>query len=197
MLKISYLLPNGKSFAHVSRSGTSTIAAHALRQFYPEQYAEFLSDQKEGNAGSPQSYLPESWSNRLPSDCVCMVREPEDRLKSMIARNPHYTEDDVTSVLNISNRVGTLNRNQSKQMGILKFLHLAPICNIAENDSKLILWPNIEEACKELGLEYDPAFKFNALKSEAVVRYEGINLFDDWKQKLTDSTLLWKALNKH
>lgn len=189
MLKLFYTLPNGKSFAHVSRSGTSTIAAHALKQFYPDKYAEFLNT----SGPSPQSYLPESWASRLPPDCVCMVREPEDRLKSMIARND-YSADVVTAVLAMTQREAIIRRELSKQLGILLIVHLTPLANLADNDSKFILWPNIEEACNELGLEYDPDIKYNQLKPDALVRYEGLNLYSEWKKKLRNSTQLWEAL---
>lgn len=191
MLKLFYTLPNGKSFAHVSRSGTSTIAAHVLKQFYPEKYAEFLASK----SPSPQSFLDENWTNILPPDCICMVREPEDRLKSMVARND-YPEEIVTAILGMTTRMGITSRQLSKDISILRVVHLAPLCAIAENDSKFILWPNIKEACDELGLEYDPEIKYNELKSEALVRYEGINLFDSWKDRLRDSTILWKSLSQ-
>lgn len=190
MLKLFYTLPNGKSFAHVSRSGTSTIAAHALKQFYPDRFASFLKT----SSPSPQSFLDESWGNRLPAGCVCMVREPEDRLRSMIARNG-INSDTVSAVLDMTSRVAVIPRRMSRELDILGIIHLAPICNIAENDSKFVLWPNIEEACAELGLEYDPDIKYNQLKADALVRYEGINLFDVWKERLLDSTILHAKLS--
>ena len=193
MLKLFYKLPNGKTFAHISRSATSTLALHALQQFYPERLAVYLEQSKVSNI-SPQSFLEEHWANRLPPECLCMVRKPEDRLQSMLARNSHFTEIDVSAVLNMSAKEAIITRPISKQLTILKVLHLAPITNIAENDSTFVLWPDIKEACGLLGLEYDNTIKVNQLTEKAKIRFEGINLFTEWKTLLNDSTQLWETL---
>lgn len=194
MLKLFYKLPNGKTFAHVSRSGTSTLALHALEQFYPDRHAMYLEQRAVSNV-SPQSFLDEHWANRLPPECLCMVRDPKDRLKSMMARNPHYTEVQISAVLSMSAREAVLNRADSRQLSILKVLHLAPITSIAENDSTLVVWPNIEKACQLLGMEYNDTITVNQLSPEALIRFEGINLFTQWETHLTDATQLWEALN--
>ena len=152
MLKLYYKLPNGNHFAHISRSGTSTLAAHALKNFYPEKYQEFLK-QKEIKYQAPQQLLEEYWSNRLPPDCVCMLRDPVVRLKSMLHKRSRMKEY-VDFVGGINTVVAKTTRNTSRKLDIVTIIHLAQFTSIADNDSNIILFPNIEQACKELGMEY-------------------------------------------
>lgn len=152
MLKLYYKLPNGNHFAHISRSGTSTLAAHVLKNFYPEKYQEFLK-QKEIKYQAPQQFLEEYWSNRLPPNCVCMLRDPVIRLKSMLHKRPRMAEY-VDFVGGINNVIGKTTRNVSRKLDIVTIIHLAQFTSIADNDSNIILFPNIEKACKELDMEY-------------------------------------------
>ena len=152
MLKLYYKLPNGNHFAHISRSGTSTLAAHVLKNFYPEKYQEFLK-QKEIKYQAPQQLLEEYWSNRLPPDCVCMLRDPVVRLKSMLHKRSRMKEY-VDFVGGINTVVAKTTRNTSRKLDIVTIIHLAQFTSIADNDSNIILFPNIEQACKELGMEY-------------------------------------------
>lgn len=152
MLKLYYKLPNGNHFAHISRSGTSTLAAHVLKNFYPEKYQQFLK-QKEIKYQAPQQFLEEYWSNRLPPNCVCMLRDPVIRLKSMLNKRPRMAEY-VDFVGGINTVVAKTTRNTSRKLDIVTIIHLAQFTSIADNDSNIILFPNIEQACKELGMEY-------------------------------------------
>lgn len=195
MLKLYYTLPNGKSFAHVSRSGTSTIAAHILKNFYPEKYQEFL-EQKEIRYQAPQQFLEERWGNRLPPDCVCMLRNPIDRLKNMLAKNPHYREELVDAVSDVCVRSGKMKRQLSRSISLVRFVHLAPFTNIADNDSKIILFPNFKEACKELDMDYYAEMHENSLNKEAEERYNNIELKERWLYALRDSIGLWEAFTK-
>lgn len=184
MLKMYYNLPNGKSFAHVSRSCTSTLAAHALRNFWPEKYAEFLT-----NNNSPQVLLNETWANRLAPHCLVMVRNPIDRLNSLISRNA-YSEQIIETVLSACDRCMITTREISKTIDIVKFHHIAPVCWIADNDSRFCLFPDVERACHLLDMKYYPDIHENALKTECAN-----HITERWILYLNDSIGLWEALS--
>lgn len=186
MLKMYYRLPNGKSFAHVSRSCTSTLCAHALKNFWPDKYNEFMN--QIGYKHSPQRWMEETWANRLAPHCLVMVRNPIDRLNSLISRN-NYTEEVVDSVLLSTHRYAIIKRETAKQIDIVKFHHIAPVCWIADNDSQLCLFPNVKQACEILDMEYDPTIYENKLDEKKNTNFKNI-----WIDCLKDSIGLWEAL---
>jgi len=178
-----YQLPNGKSFAHVSRSCTSTLCAHALKQFYPDAYEKFRN-----SCQSPQRWLNETWANRLPPHCLVMARNPIDRLNSVITRNS-YSEEKVQAVLESCHRFAVIPRNLSGNLSLVTFHHIAPLAWIADNDSQFCLWPDVEKACAILGLEFDPSIYENKLPVEMQN-----NLKIEWMPLLYDSIGIWEAL---
>jgi len=188
MLKLYYKLPNGNHFAHISRSGTSTLAAHVLKNFYPEKYQQFLK-QKEIKYQAPQQLLEEYWSNRLPSNCVCMLRDPVIRLKSMLHKRPRMAEY-VDFVGCINNVVAKTSRNTRRKLDILTIIHLAQFTSIADNDSNIILFPNIEQACKELDMEYHEDICENVSNDS----YNN-DIPKRWVKYLEESIGLYKAFN--
>ena len=182
-----YNLPNDKSFAHVSRSCTSTLAAHALKNFWPEKYDQYKQQIDGGN--SPQSFMYETWSNRLAPQCLVMVRNPIDRLNSLISKNL-YSEELVEAVLSACYRSMVITRQFSKTIDIVKFHHISPVCWIADNDSTFCLFPDVKKACGLLDMQYHPEIHENSLKYEQVN-----NIKETWKTYLNDSIGLWEALN--
>lgn len=183
MPKLYYRLPNGNSFAHVSRSGTSTLAAHVLKKFYPEKYELWMREDNH----SPQWYLDEFWANRLPINCLVMVRNPVDRLKSLIARN-QYKESTIKFALEYAERYAITSRYNTRNLSIVTMHHLMPVDYIAENDSHFVKFPRIKQACEYLDLTYDSSICVN--KQKNVVR----DLPDYLKNKLKDSLGIWEAL---
>jgi hypothetical protein len=183
-----YTLPNGLSFAHVSRSCTSTLCAHALKNFFPEQYQLW----KQENLHSPQRYLEEHWSNRLPPRCLVIVRNPIDRLMSLLSRN-HYDKDIVLSCLKVCYREGVIAREYSRSLSICRFHHIAPVTNIAENDSIFVLFPEIDKACRLLDMSFDDTIHENSLPLDAIKE----KLDPEFIPLLQDSVGLWEALCKH
>ena len=184
MLKMFYHLPNGKSFAHVSRSCTSTLCAHALKHFYPEKYDEFRSQ----DGQPPQRWLDESWANRLPPHCLVMVRNPVDRLDSVITRNG-YSAGQVAAVLEACHRFAVMPREMSRSISLIEFHHIAPLAWIADNDSQFCVFPNVEEACEMLDMPYDDTIHENKLprERESATKRE-------WMPLLQDSVGIWEAL---
>lgn len=187
MLKMYYNLPNGKSFAHVSRSCTSTLCAHALKNFWPEKYDEFKN--QTGYIHSPQRWMQETWANRLAPHCLVMVRNPIDRLNSLICRN-NYSNELVESVLSACHRFTTIPRDLAKQINLVNFHHIAPVCWIADNDSQFCLFPDVKKACELLDMQYYPEIHENILKTEHKIMTK-----DHWVKFLNDSVGLWQFLN--
>lgn len=183
MPKLYYNLPNGNSFAHVSRSGTSTLAAHALKDFFPDDHDRWKNE----NNHAPQWYLQETWANRLPKGCLVMARNPIERLQSLIARN-NYDLNTVDFCLRLAKRYGKTSRPTSKRLSIVTLHHLMPLDFIAENDSHFIKFPEIKEACSYLGLNYDDSLHIN--KQRGKVTDLPVNLIENLK----DSTGIWEAL---
>jgi hypothetical protein len=188
MLKMYYNLPNDKSFAHVSRSCTSTLAAHALKNFWPEKYDQYKQQINSGN--SPQSFMNETWANRLSPHCLVMVRNPIDRLNSLISRNS-YPEEIIEAVLSACDRCMVTTREVSKTIDIVKFHHISPVCWIADNDSTFCLFPDVKKACELLDMQYYPEIHENSLQYERVN-----NIKEKWKTYLNDSMGLWESLSK-
>lgn len=187
MLKMYYQLPSGHSFAHVSRSCTTTLCAIALKNFWPERFDEW---QQEGSRHRPpQLWMTETWANRLPPHCVVMVRNPVDRLNSLLSRNT-YDHDAVQSVLEACYKNANISRAISSSMSLLTFHHLATLDWIADNDSQFCLFPEVEQACKMLGMEYEPSIHENKLNSE---RRDFVT--DDWRRLLGDAMGIWEALS--
>ena len=92
MFKIVYDLPNGKSFAFVSRSGSSSLGLMALRHFYPEKLAEYENDPNNINTGTSHRMLGGRLVNELPNDCAVMVRNPIERFGSLLNRTGYDLE---------------------------------------------------------------------------------------------------------
>jgi len=184
MLKIFYKLPNGESFAHVSRSCTSTLCALSLATFWPDQYRQW---QEYG--GPPQQYLEEHYADRLPSGCVCMIRNPLKRLVSYVNARGHDW-DEVRQILNAMRFGGVISRNVGEAYSLRRFHHLLPITLIAEPDTQFIKFAGVEKACEVLGLTYDPTVHVAASGED----YCGCDTPDDLKVLLTDDIQLWRSL---
>lgn len=183
MPKLYYKLPNGKSFAHVSRSGTSTLSAHVLKKFFPEKHEQWIHD----DCHAPQWYLDEFWANRLPTGCLVMARNPVERMQSLIARNG-YDESLTAFALGVAERFAVESRPQTRNLSIVTLHHLMPLDFIAENDSYFIKFPKLDEACDYLGLDYDPSIHVN--KQRGIVK----DLPEFITNKLKDSIGIWEAL---
>lgn len=188
MLKMYYNLPNGKSFAHVSRSCTSTLCAHALKNFWPEKYTEFINQTEYKHP--PQRFMQETWANRLSPHCLVMVRNPNDRLNSLISRN-NYSEEIVNAVLSACHRYSIMDRNLAQSIDLVKFHHIAPISWIADNDSAFCLFPDVEKACKILEMDYYKEIHENVLKNE-----RKNHIKQEWVDYLNDSIGIWEALGQ-
>jgi len=149
MLKIYYQLPNGKSFAHVSRSCTSTLCAIALQTFYKNKFKEWKN-----KPSRPQEYLEERWTRKLPSNCLVMVRDPVERLASYYSVKKQNW-DCVYQIIKAQKTGGVIKREFSENISMRRYHHLAPLTLIADHDSHFILFPEVQKACDYLELEYN------------------------------------------
>ena len=135
--------------------------------------------------------MPEIWANRLAPHCLVMVRDPIERLTSLISRNG-YHYDIVEAVLSACHRRAEIPRDISRELTILTFHHIAPLSWIADNDSQFCLFPDVQKACEILEMEYYPEIQQNILKNPRVDDLP-INRFYDYLQ---DSIGIYKALKE-
>ena len=180
MLKMYYRLPNGKSFAHVSRSCTGTLCLLSLQTFYPDIY----------NHDLPQKYLKEHWDRKLPENCLVMVRDPIERLRSYQARKQH-SWDCVYQIIKAQKKTGVIDRDCSENMSMRRYHHLAPLTNIAEHDSHFVLYPNVKEACEYLGLNYSKKVHFRQTR----VNTTNITIPDEIIDLLQDDIGVYRSLS--
>ena len=183
MLKIYYQLPNGKSFAHVSRSCTSTLCALALKTFYKDRFIEWQSI-----ANRPQENLDEHWTRKLPSECLVMVRDPLERLASYQS-NRNHDWDCIYQIIKAQKRGGVINRSCSEEMSMRRYHHIAPFTTIAEHDSHFILFPEVKKACEYLELEYDQ----NTWVSKSK-KYYSKDISNKIQRLLEDDIIIHKSL---
>jgi hypothetical protein len=192
MIKLFYRLPNGKCFAHVSRSGTTTLAAHALKEFYPTKNREWRREKLLNGQRAPQAYLTENWASKLPKGCLVMVRNPIDRLQSMIARNS-YPNELVEFAIGASTGEATTDRDTSRRYSILKHQHLAPLHCIAEEDSHFVRFPDFKDACNYLGMNYEPEVHLNAQRGTV----KELEYSHQDKLRNSMSMTIWESLNNN
>lgn len=78
MYALTYNLPNGKSFAFAPRSGTSSLGAAAVQQFFPDRW-------KNQTDGMAHRALPFIIREKF-EDCVIVIRNPVERFASLCGR---------------------------------------------------------------------------------------------------------------
>lgn len=84
-------VPNGAAILLVPRSGSHSIAAAALRTYYPAQHADW---QSQATGTHPAGFWPdyESWCGQ--ADLAVVVRNPVERFLSMCAHRPKRTVEE-------------------------------------------------------------------------------------------------------
>jgi len=148
--KIWYTLPNGKSFAFVARSMTSSLGLMAARQFYPERLPS-----PEPTAGNAHRLLDHTIGTTLPSGCVVVVRDPVERFASLLGRWKSLETNDAIAMVRWGLGKGsdeTINRDVLEAATLLMMHHFCGAATFAQQDSTLIKFPNISAAATELGL---------------------------------------------
>jgi hypothetical protein len=159
MFKIVYDLPNGKSFAFVSRSGSSSMGLMALKQFYPEKLAEYENDPSNINTGTSHRMLGGRLVDKLPSNCAVMVRNPVDRFTSLLNRTGYNFESALELVYWMYN-VGdppAKNNRLIERSSLDAAYHFMPLYLIIENntDINLFKFPDLRVMANYLEIKDD------------------------------------------
>jgi len=157
MFKIVYDLPNDKSFAFVSRSGTSSIGLMALKQFYPEKLTEYNSDPNNINSGKSHRLLGGRLVNNLPNNCAVMVRDPVERFGSLLNRTGYDFESALELVYWMYG-VGDaqIKNNRSIERSSLDAVyHFMPYSIIIEDSAniRLFKFPDLRGMSNYLGID--------------------------------------------
>jgi hypothetical protein len=157
MFKIVYDLPNGKNFAFVSRSGSSSMGLMALKQFFPEKLVEYESDPNNINTGTSHRMLGGRLVDKLPNNCAVMVRNPVDRFASLLNR----TRYDFESALELVYWMYSVGDPPSKNNRLIErssldaAYHFMPLYLIIENntDVNLFKFPDLRGMANYLGID--------------------------------------------
>lgn len=155
MFKIVYDLPNGKSFAFVSRSGSSSLGLMALRQFYPEKLAEYENDPNNINTGTSHRMLGGRLVNELPNDCAVMVRNPIERFGSLLNRTG-YDFDSALELVYWVYKVGDVplrNNRLIERSSLDAAYHFSPYSIIIGNNINLFKFPDLRGMSNYLGID--------------------------------------------
>jgi hypothetical protein len=142
MFKIVYDLPNGKNFAFVSRSGSSSMGLMALKQFFPEKLAEYESDPNNINTGISHRMLGGRLVDKLPSSCAVMVRNPVDRFASLLNRT-RYDFESALELVYWMYSVGdppAKNNRLIERSSLDAAYHFMPLNLIINNSSNISLF---------------------------------------------------------
>jgi hypothetical protein len=142
MFKIVYDLPNGKNFAFVSRSGSSSMGLMALKQFFPEKLVEYESDPNNINTGTSHRMLGGRLVDKLPSNCAVMVRNPVDRFASLLNRT-RYDFESALELVYWMYSVGdppAKNNRLIERSSLDAAYHFMPLNLIINNSSNISLF---------------------------------------------------------
>jgi hypothetical protein len=142
MFKIVYDLPNGKNFAFVSRSGSSSMGLMALKQFFPEKLAEYENDPNNINTGASHRMLGGRLVDKLPNNCAVMVRNPVDRFASLLNRT-RYDFESALELIYWMYSVGdppAKNNRLIERSSLDAAYHFMPVNLIINNSSNISLF---------------------------------------------------------
>jgi hypothetical protein len=155
MFKIVYDLPNGKSFAFISRSASSSMGLMALKQFYPEKLAEYESDPNNINTGTSHRLLGGRLVNTLPDGCAVMIRNPIERFGSLLNRTGYDWESALELVYWVYNTGESPTRNNRliERSSLDAAYHFMPYSLIVNENSNLFQFPNLRSMANYLGID--------------------------------------------
>jgi hypothetical protein len=155
MFKIVYDLPNGKSFAFISRSASSSMGLMALKQFYPEKLAEYESDPNNINTGTSHRLLGGRLVNTLPDGCAVMIRNPIERFGSLLNRTGYDWESALELVYWVYNtgEFPTRNNRLIERSSLDAAYHFMPYSLMVNENSNLFQFPNLRSMANYLGID--------------------------------------------
>jgi hypothetical protein len=156
MFKIVYDLPNGKSFAFVSRSGSSSMGLMALKRFYPERLVDYYRDPDHIYTGMSHRLLGGRLVSELPNNCAVMVRDPVKRFSSLLNRTGYDFESALELVYWVYN-IGdspTRNNRPIERSSLDAAYHFMPLSIIiGNNNASLFKFPDLRGMANYLGID--------------------------------------------
>lgn len=156
MFKIVYDLPNGKSFAFISRSGSSSMGLMALKRFYPERLVDYYRDPDHIYTGMSHRLLGGRLVSELPNNCAVMVRDPVERFGSLLNRTGYDFESALELVYWVYNIGDTpiKNNRMIERSSLDAAYHFMPLSIIiGSNDVNLFKFPDLISMANYLGID--------------------------------------------
>jgi len=155
MFKIVYDLPNDKSFAFVSRSGSSSMGLMSLKQFYPEKIAAYESDPNNLNTGLSHRLLGGRLVSKLPDGCAVMLRNPIERFGSLLNRTGYDIESALELVFWVYNAGEAPARNNRliERSSLDAAYHFMPYSLMITENSRLFKFPDLKNMAVYLGID--------------------------------------------
>jgi hypothetical protein len=194
MFKIVYDLPNGKSFAFVSRSGSSSMGLMALKQFFPEKLAQYESDPNNINTGTSHRMLGGRLVNSIPDGCAVMLRNPIERFGSLLNRTGYDFESAIELVYWIYN-TGEMPIRNNRLIEISSLdaaYHFIPYSFIVNENSNLFQFPNLRNMANYLGIDENiPCEQINQISKSISFSSDQINKI---QKAYAKDIQLWESL---
>jgi len=194
MFKIVYDLPNGKSFAFVSRSGSSSMGLMALKQFFPEKLAQYESDPNNINTGTSHRMLGGRLVNSIPDGCAVMLRNPIERFGSLLNRTGYDFESAIELVYWIYNtgEMPIRNNRLIERSSLDAAYHFIPYSFIVNENSNLFQFPNLRNMANYLGIDENiPCEQINRISKSISFSSDQINKI---QKAYAKDIQLWESL---
>jgi hypothetical protein len=155
--KIWYNLPNNKSFAFISRSGTSSLGLMSLKTFYPERLQFAPANVRCGIAHRLNDY---EIGKELPNGCLVMVRNPIERFVSLLNRFSISIDKAICWLYwfyDFGDRPKNTDRADLEFSKLVEVYHLAPLSYFIQDFNKVypVIFPDFQKAANYLGLNYN------------------------------------------
>ena len=157
MYKIVYELPNNNHYAFVSRSGSSSIGLmtmqynkHPLLEIYNNAY-DFTS-----SLISPHRLMKCIICEKMPPNTLVVVRNPIDRLKSLVCRTGISIEKALAGlywIYGIGKKPAHTEREWLDRLSGDALYHFRPVSTIVEDDSICIPFEKIHEVPKKIDID--------------------------------------------
>jgi hypothetical protein len=185
MYALTYNLPNGKAFAFAPRSGTSSLGAAAVQQFFPDRW----HNQTDGMAHRALPFtIDDEWRN-----CVISIRNPIARFISLCARS-NTSPDKALSKLYWSLGLGyrcDVYRSCIEETSVDWLYHYFPLSPRIGSGCQLIPFERLSDAAQTLGLTALP--HINAVSAKPMLTSEE----EDIVRKIYAADIsLWEALGQ-
>jgi hypothetical protein len=183
MYALKYNLPNGTSFAFAPRSGTSSLGAAAVQQFFPDLWC----GQTDGMAHRALPFaIDEQWQ-----ECMVVVRDPVERFKSLCARTGTPAKESLVKIywgLGLGRKQSAC-RSCVEQTSVDWLYHYYPISPRIGSGCKMFPFERLADAAATLGLASLP--HINAMQDKPTLTDEEAAAV---REIYADDIALWESL---